>query len=341
MSLTLYVNFAAEAGETNKKIRILNWWNFIAPEVELKLKNMGFEYEIIEYRSNEVALAKLLGETNEYDIAIVSNWALKILKAQNKIDLNSLGLTSKKRNYYDFIRDIDPDSACLPYLWATTTYAADVRKLKNRSLNFFKLVELKRQGFKIGIIDDPIEFSAMALLSYDPKCASHLKYNSFFDSLDDCALPPKDEIKKQIVQSDFRNSIKFFIGANTAIYGWVGEIGEVINDYEFFDFVQSDHPPIVGLDSVCILKRKAINNKTIEFVKELTNPKMTILNAEKMQYFVPYKDLNVNYQKKVKKVNLATLKILENSKPITLNPPSNKIQEKINQWWQKIRYDEK
>lgn len=322
---------------SNKTIKIFTWWDYITPAVMQKFKNEGFDLEVVEYRSNEVALSKLLNNA-DYDVVIVSNWVLKVLEQSNKLDENSLKVVRSKRHYYNFIKKLDEKLSCIPYLWATTAYAMDIRK-KIKPMNLFELIQLKKNGYKIGIIDDPIEFGAMALLSNDEECAKELSRGQFLEGINKCKFPSANSILEQITSTDFRNSIQSLIGEKTAVYGWHGEVGEVIGKYPFMDFVISSHTPVIGLDSVCILKRKVISTKVINFIARLTDKQMTKLNAEKMQYFSAYEDLNVNYEPKIKKLMQNVIKDFEKKDPIVLYPPSPQAHSILNQWWQKIRYD--
>lgn len=322
-----------------EKIRIFTWWNFITPEVTKLLKKKGFDFELVEYRSNEVALAKLLNNPEEFDLIIVSNWAQKILKKEKKIDLTSLSDIFRQRKYHKFIKENDPAGSCLPYLWASTSYAADTRFFSRQKFNLFRLNDLKKIGFKIGIIDDPIEFSAVALLSYEKNCIDLLERKNFFDGVNTCNFPSAEKILKIIHQNDFRNSIQNFMGPKTAVYGWVGEIGENIEKFDYYDFIPSDHPPVIGVDSVCVTHSSSKNLKAIDFAIELTGKEMTKLSAEEMQYFSAFTDLKVNYSPKVEKLYHQNLKLLEDRSPTMLYPPSNRIQKLINDWWQRIRYE--
>lgn len=323
------------------KIKLFSWWDFVSPEALDQLKQKGFELELVEYRSNEVALAKLLNPVPNYDVVIVSNWVQNVLNQNKKLDRTTLNKIGKKRNYLHFIEKFDEQYVCLPYLWATTSYAVDKRGLDLARTNLFKLAALKNAGYKIGIIDDPMEFGAMALLSNDSSCAKKLSRRNFFDGILECNFPPAKEIVKYLDPVDFRNSIQTIVGEKTALYGWHGEIGGIIEKFDFMDFIEPDHPSVVGLDSVCILHSESIKPHVVDFVEYLTGKKLTKMNAGKMQYFSAYKDLEINYNKKIKKLFENTIRRFETEKPVTLYPPSLKTQKILNDWWQKIRYEKK
>lgn len=320
-------------------IKIFTWWEFIAPKVTQKLKNSGFKIEVTEYRSNEVALSKLLTKNPGYDVVIVSNWVLKILENNQLLDQNSLKKIGEQRNYHSFLKKLDQKFTCLPYLWATTTYAMDVRSQASKNMNLFKLAELKKDGYTIGIIDDPIEFGAMALLSNDPICANKTENINFFDGILKCNFPAADQILKILSPSDFRNSIQSLVGPKTALYGWHGEIGEIISKFDFMEFIEPSHNSIIGLDSVCILKSSTNIPTSIKLAKLLTSESMTKISAEKMQYFSPFKNLQILYNVKIAKLYQHIINKTKNEKPIILYPPKISTQEKLNQWWQKIRYE--
>lgn len=322
-----------------KKVKILAWWEFVAPEVIKNLEKKGYGLEIVEYRSNEVALSKLLAKKVDFDVAIVSNWVLKILIKNNKVDTISLGKTGRQRNYFKFIKNFDKQFNCIPYLWATTAYAIDKSNSNLKNMDLFKLANLKKSGFKIGIIDDPVEFGAMALLSYDKGCAEKTTNGDFLNGLESCDFPSAKIIKNLVNPEDFRSSIQQSIGKKNALYGWHGEIGEIIEKFDYMDFVDADHPSVIGLDSVCILKKAKPAPYLVDFIAELTGPNLTKINSEKMQYFSGYQNQKINYSPKIQILFDKTIKKIQTKSPAVLSPPSQKVQEKINNWWQKVRYE--
>lgn len=329
-------SYKVDAQET---IKIFSWWDFIPQETIQHFKKKGIKIEVTEYRSNEVALSKLLNHSANFDVAIISNWVIKILENKKIIDNSELAKILKKRKYLPFLADMNEKYLCAPYLWSTTTYAVDTSISNIKPMNLFELENLKREGFTLGIIDDAIEFGAIALLSYDEKCAKSLRNHELFTGLFKCNFPSFSTISKTFQPSDFRNSIKSIVGRKTALYGWSGEIGEALEKYDYMNFVEPSHPPIIGMDSVCIVKKKKIDPKVAKFVEEFTDRKITKLNAEKMQYFSPYENLNIKHSPKIKKLEKIILEKIKANKPILLYPPDLNTQRQLNDWWQKIRYE--
>lgn len=332
---------AAYSKSNSSKIKIYSWWDFLAADALQKIEKKGFQIEMTEYRSNEVALSKILNGKNDFDVVIISNWVFKILDQNKLLDRSSLNKISRERKYLKFIMDLDQNSICIPYLWATTTYAVDTRNLNTQKMDLFRLASLKKQGFKIGIIDDPIEFAAMSLLSNDEECSKSFNSRDFFKGISSCKFPDANSISKLFDIGDFRNSVKSLGGAKTAVYGWHGELDEVTSNYKFVNFVESNHRPVVGVDSVCIIKKKNLNNQVVKFVELLTSEEITKVNAEKMQYFSAYENLSVKYTPKIDSLYKNTLYKITSQNPVVLVPPDVQTQTKINQWWQKIRYERK
>ncbi|MBL7543916.1 MAG: hypothetical protein JNL11_08870 [Bdellovibrionaceae bacterium] len=319
-------------------IKVFSWWDFISPEAIAHFKNKGLQLDITEYRSNEVALSKLLSKNTDFDIVIVSNWVSTVLEQNDVIDSVSLNQIVKKRDYFPFIKEAKAHFSCIPYLWAVTAYVADTSEAKVKNMNLKTLESLKSKGFNIGIIDDPMEFGAIALLSYDEACTKKLSSGQLFDGIDMCGFPSSSSISNAFKPADFRNSIKPLVDRKSALYGWSGELGEAIENLDFMNFVEPNHKPIVGFDSVCILKKHSGNTKLIKLVEELTGKEITKINAEKMQYFSAYQNLKVNYGKKIENLKRNTLERAKKETPIVLSPPPLATQKKLNDWWQKIRY---
>ncbi len=324
---------------SKQKVRILTWWDFISPKVLQGLENNGFDISITEYRSNEVALSKILTKPGDYDVVIISNWVMKILEKTEVIDRTLLKKIGNERNYHYFLKQIVDEFDCLPYLWATTSYAMDTRGQLPEPMDLVKLVGLKKHGYKIGIIDDAVEFGAAVMLSYDPTCVNSLAPHELFFGMVRCNFPEAKVLSSLFKPADFRNSIQTLVGPKTAVYGWHGELGKIINKFSYMNFVKPAHSPVVGLDSVCLIRNKKNQLKLVEFAKEITGKKMTKINAENMQYFSPYVDLKPNYNFKINLLYEDTVKSIRSSNPIILQPPEPLLQEKLNQWWQKLRYE--
>lgn len=318
-----------------KAISVYTWWDYIPTEVIEKLKSKGFKISIIEYRSNEVALSKLLSGKSDYDIAIVSNWVLRVLEESNKIEPKTLEAIIHKRKYLDFATNFS--RSCVPYLWSTTTFAADAKNLKEGPKSINALLALQRQSYTIGIVDDPIEFAARVVSDNNEECLEGGKEKNILDLIDRC---PTQNLLKTVGKVDrgfFRSTLEPILGPKTAIYGWHGVVGGQMGTLPTFEFYLPKTNPVVGLDYVCVLKGGK-NDSLPALVELLTDEESTNLSIVKTQYFSPYVVDTGNYLPKVKQLKEDLLIRLKTEEPLILSPPKSSAHAKINKWWQKIRY---
>jgi hypothetical protein len=338
-TLPMSHTLAASPLATSKTVSVYTWWDYVPPEVIEKLKSRGFKVNIIEYRSNEVALSKLLSGKADYDIAIISNWVLRVLEESHKVDSEILDSLIHKRKYLDFAMDFS--RACVPYLWSTTTFAADAKGLKEGPMSINALLALQSRAYKIGIVDDPIEFAARVVADNKDKCSDgdqnpNQKQN-VFDLIDRCPAQNLLETVGKIDRGLFRNTLEPILGPKSAIYGWHGVVGGLLASLPTFEFYLPKSNPVVGLDYVCVLKGRK-ESSLPAFVELLTDEESTNFNIAKTQYFSPYVVDTGTYSPKVKKLKEDLLARLKTEKPVILSPPKGSVHAKINKWWQKIRY---
>jgi hypothetical protein len=126
-------------------------------------KQRASRVNIIEYRSNEVALSKLLSGKSEYDIAIVSNWVLRVLEDANKVEAKTLESLIHKRKYLDFTTQFLENPVF--HICGRRQPLLPTRKILKRGLKSIKaLLALQSRSYTVGIVDDPIEFAARVVV---------------------------------------------------------------------------------------------------------------------------------------------------------------------------------
>ncbi|MBK7963086.1 MAG: hypothetical protein IPK04_18965 [Bdellovibrionales bacterium] len=262
----------------SKTISVYTWWEYVPSEVITKLKSKGFKVNIIEYRSNEVALSKLLSGNSDYDIAIVSNWVLRVLEDANKVEAKALESVLQKRKYLDFTTSFS--KSCVPYMWSTTVFAADAKSLKEGPRSIKALLALQSRSYTVGIVDDPFEFAARVVSDNKEKCPNGDKEENIFDLIDRCPAEKLLEAHGELDRGLFRNTLEPILGGNAAIYGWHGEVGGQIGSLPTFEFYLPKGNPVVGLDYVCVLKGRK-DASLPSFVELLTDEESTNFNVAK------------------------------------------------------------
>lgn len=323
----------------DQPIALLNWWSYVTSDVQKKLSDNKFVYSVIEYRSNEVALSKLLSSDADYDAVIVSNWVLKVLKKSNYLDNSFNKSLLQKRDYISFLKKID--DSCIPYLWSTTTFARLSSNHSTTPTTVAELLELKKKNFKIALIDDPIELMARIILDNKDLCLdkNNTKSNPL-DLISQCGST-LNTLSKNLDVSDFRNSLETFLAPETAVYGWHGAVGALLPSHPNLTFVLPQSDIVLGADYVCIPKKKKYKKNLKKFVEILTSKENTQIQASQLQYFSPYKNHEFPQHPKIIQLKRDVLEKIKHSDPVFLMPPNSESHEKINHWWQKIRYGKK
>jgi len=318
-------------------IKILNWWDFLSEESVKDLKEHGHEINLSVYKSNDVAVSKLLRNKENFDIAIISNAIIPSLKQARIISKINLKSIYKRRNYHSFIKN--NDAACLPYLWSTTIFAFHKNKNTKAIGSLEQLIQLKNKGYTIGIIDDKLEVWSRILgdmhgLSLQRSTYKTLSKSSFATHLKKYRLNAKE------FQSNIGETLQ---GAKAAVYGWHGAVLSSLKKPVGQQIALSipEKRPVIGYDMICMLntnKSAAHKLKVKKFIERLSNKKNTTFNGMYSQYFSPYKKHNDYLIPPFKNLYKDLEKKLKFTKPLILNSPTTEEHKQINKWWSHVRY---
>lgn len=323
----------------DRPIKILNWWNYIDPRVSNKIKDNNFKTEITTYRSNEVALARLLTNKDNFDVAIISNTNVEILAKAGLLNAKIAKKVRNERNYLDLMPNTQQ---CVPYLWGSTIFSYDSRTNPKAPRSLEQLNQLKAEGFKVGYLDEPLEMVTRIVGDRLDKC-SKKSLGDIFSMLTICHETSLENIKFSISSNDFLTSYDEFIkGEKVASYGWQGSVFLNLKNAPWIKFNIAENYPVIGGDFVCILKNKekddSRNTEIENFVKLLTDKESTGLNTEVSQYFSPYENDTKFLQPKILELHEELINKAKNKNAIVISTPNEKELSIINKWWKKVRY---
>lgn len=326
---------ARPTGDGLSSINVYTWWDYVSPKVRAKLKREGVSFNLVEYRSNEVALSKLLAPHSNFDAVIVSSWVLRVLEGAKLVDPTIPKSINRDRKYHSFLMDFS--NSCVPYLWAATVFAYKGKLIDSPPNSIDMMTKLKGKGVKISLVDDSMEFAGRVIADNLNKCGRQMKTSNILDMASNCTLQLPSGSQK-IGAGDFRNSIKSFLGPNTSVLGWNGEIGAELGKHPDLEFVNPKDGAIIGADFLCVLNRKKKKPGLTKFVKLLTDKQSTNIHVREFQYFSPYTDLVVTYHPKVERLFREVLDQLKSGRPLFLYPPADEKHQLINQWWRTVRF---
>ena len=329
------------AKEKTIKIRLLNWWEYLDVRVQEKLKANGFEIELTPYKSNEIAMSRLVLTNTKHDVVIISNVIINSALQANALDTGVLKPDNK--DIYSFIPKVP---GCVPYLWSTTVFVTDPRVKKASPKTFEELLALRQAGFEVAIVDDSFEVSARMMADN----------NLMFDRVNRVNASPFSRVQKALETPAFQNleairSVKVLTSVgehlqkpNAAMYGWHGEVAGNLKKAPWLEFSLPKQFPIVGADYVCLARDRAhkdISEKDLRrFVSLLTDRESIGWNVQTSQYFSPFEGDQRNLQPKVQLLQKNLISLMKSSKPVWLSSPSPEDHKALNKWWRKARYGE-
>ncbi|MCX6113046.1 MAG: hypothetical protein NTY22_07190 [Proteobacteria bacterium] len=347
--MTLYImiifsfSFSSLKAET---VNLLNWWNYIAPQVIEKAEKKGFKINLTIYKNEEVAVTRLMHNKDGFDLVIISNTGIEPLLKSEKIIKNAFKNVNREKEYFEFTKDFAKN--CLPFLWTATVFTYDPRYTKKIPDNIYDLISLKDEGYRLGIVDDLFEFSSRLILDSEETCGINIDKidnKNVFGVLDKCKQDDFIKVPKNLSPSDFVNRVRDFQTASkVAVYGWHGAAKHLHKRGNWLKYVVPKKHLVISYDAVCIVNKrhqKIPKERLIYLAKLLTNKENADLNASYTQSFSPYKTASPNVlQDKIKdlfneiKTNIDKLNFV-----IINNLPTGETNKKLNTWWRKVRYE--
>lgn len=302
------------------KVKILTWWSYIHPDTIKSLNKITPDTEIITYKTNDNAIARLSHNREGFDIAIISNVAIKVLRSA---DPGLFLMEPQLKSRYDYIDWINKDTKCIPYFWSITTFMYDSRSIDFIPNTLQSLIRTQKYGYKIAIVDDPFEFAARYKSDYK------IPLSTFHSDL------------KNIPPSAFVSSIADFKSYNkVAAYEWSGTNPQIFKESSWFKMALPKNKIIVGYDAICSLRSSGKpNNKIKNKVLKILSSKRSLESMTKMvQYYSPIKDHFYGLNEQSKKT-LEQLKEREKKeKFILLDKESVKTFHEYKSNWRRLRY---
>lgn len=320
----------------SQNIKLLNWWDFIAPNVVNDIKKNKNNLLLTTYKSNDVAISKIITSSHNLDIAILSNQVIPSLIEANLIHKNIFKNKYNFAKMYSFLSSFN--ESCIPYSWSTTLFISNrAEKVKIKQLTDFNTDSFS--SINLAVIDDKMEFLARLVGDNIKTCPKQP------NNVMGCSLDYITKIPLKVSSNKFTSSIADILSLkNSVVFGWSGEGAGLLKNHNSIEFVMPQGLPVIGYDSICIIKNKNSRKKQADLVKfaiELSSEKNALENSKYMQYFSPYKNNFEVLHPKTKELLIDILRKIEIETPIIISAPNRSNHEVINSWWKKIRYVKK
>jgi spermidine/putrescine-binding protein len=214
-------------GPSGKVVNVYIWTNYLPKEVvEEFRRRTGIAVNVDTYDSNEAVLEKLQSGVADYDVAVPSDYMLKILIPQGLVrPLDRARLPHFGNLDPRFLdQKFDPGNGhSVPYLWGTTGIGYDRRKIPGGIDSWRALFDPQHAG-RILMLDDPREAFGAAL-----KLMGRSLNETDPATLRQAAemLKAQKPLVRTYNSSDFANLLA--AGDVDLAQGWNGEIAEVVS----------------------------------------------------------------------------------------------------------------
>jgi len=155
-----------KTGPAPKVVNIYIWTNYLPQEVVDEFeRRTGIHANVDTFDSNEAVLAKLQSGVADYDVAVPSDYMLKILIPQGLVQPLDHGRLPHLKNLDPRFLDqkYDPGNGhSVPYLWGTTGIGYDQKKIQPPVDSWAALFDPRHAG-RILMLDDQREVFGAAL----------------------------------------------------------------------------------------------------------------------------------------------------------------------------------
>ncbi len=156
-----------QATSGSKTVNLAIWGAYITPEILAEFeKETGLKVTESNYTSNEELLAKLQAGASGYDVAVPSDYMVKVmaeLKLLQTLDVAKIA-NAQKIDPAMRGRAFDPDNSySLPLSWGTTGIAYNTKSIKTPIKGWKDLFENKALTGKFTFLDDVRETLGAAL----------------------------------------------------------------------------------------------------------------------------------------------------------------------------------
>lgn len=283
LMLSLFLPGCGDGAESGRRVNVFIWTEYLPEGVIAEFeRRTGIDVHVDLYDSNEALLAKLQSGVAGYDLAVPSDYMMKILIADGLVQPLDRGRLAGIENLEPRLLDqaFDPGNRhSLPYLWGTTGLGYD-RSRVAAPVDSWQAVFDPRYAGRILLLDDVREVFGIAL---------RLQGRSI-NERDPAALRRAADLlkrQKRLVRtynsSDFANLLA--AGDVDLAHGYSGELAKVVaGDPQRFAYVVPKEGGTLWIDSLAIPKDAPHPAEAHELISYLLEPEVAARIVEGVRY---------------------------------------------------------
>jgi spermidine/putrescine-binding protein len=279
----------ARAATLDRELYLFNWDRYVDPQI-LKDFETEFGVRVIEdhYASNEDLLAKLQAGGAGYDVAVPSDYMVRIMIRQgllarldhsNLPNLRNLGSRFRAPAY-------DPRlEFSVPYLWGTSGIGYLGKRVQPAPTSWADLFDperLKAHKGRVSMLNDMREAIGAALI-----------YKGFSPNTRDPAqlAAARDVLLRQkplLAKYDSENYEDSLVAGETVLaHGWSGEIFTAQKDNPDILFALPREGTFLFVDNLVIPARSKRKRTAEVFINYLMRPEIAARNSVTLRYPTP------------------------------------------------------
>ena len=287
---TGYYALSRDAADTSpKELTVLSWDDYIGPDTISDFeKETGatVNYEVI--KSNEEALARVKSNPGVYDVIVVSDYMVDIIKAEggakmlNKKSLKNLANIGDafRGKYFDEKMDVS-----VPYAFGTTGFAVNTKYVKqNVKTEIISWKELSKPEYKgkIAMIDDMryVLGSVLMELGYSPNTVDPEEIAAAVDLL--------KSVMPNVAKITESSPIDLMVNENVWVsYAWSGDILQMHNKNAAIEYKIPNYGSLTFLDNMLIPADAPHSDLAHRYIDFILQPEVSAAITEEIQYGNP------------------------------------------------------
>lgn len=301
--------FILSATTHAQSIRILNWGDYINPDVISEFESLkGIKVEYVEFNNNEEFFEAFFNNENKFDVIFPASYLVKTLKDNNLIKKLDKSKFKHHKNFNHVVMNglkhqDKKNQYTVPYMWGTTGIGYNAKALRKLgihdsdiswSLIFDKALREKVASCGIGVLNERDEIFSAAL--------SYLGYS----------INTKEKSELTAAGSLIKEAYKDFSYLHTNQYtddlkdnkicigvGYSGDILAQTEENSDINYIIPNQGATMWIDVMAIPTNSQSPELAYEFIDYLMSAKASAQNSNYAAYPSPMLDAQVHVEPEI------------------------------------------
>ncbi len=268
-----------------KQLTVLSWDYYIGPETIANFEkefDAKVTYELI--KNNEEALARIKANPGVYDIAVVSDYMVDIMRNEQGLERIDKMAVTNGDNIDQVFRDnyFDPTSSLsVPYAYGTAGFAVNSKYYSGTTISWQELTKPAYKG-KVAVMDDMryVLGSVLMELGLDPNTTSQSDI--------DKAVALFKQVVPNIVKFTSDSPVDLMVTEGAWIsYGYSGDSLQMKAENEAVNYMLPTYGGLKFLDSMVIPMGAPHNELAQIWINYILRPDVSAAITDEVQYGNP------------------------------------------------------